>query len=199
MSKFDTLVNILDEIRKEAPESYKFYHPLETEIHKLNKARSRSYIHLFLKVRFGLLTFIEREEYVTDGSNDGGIDGYFIDSDQKIIYFIQSKFRESKENFESREIKYEELINMDIDRITEGEKKYENGNSYNDKIQNLINTISQFILLAKTSIFLYRKFTLIFSEMNFQSQFLLINNSKLSLNLINVFLNISFLAFVIEK
>lgn len=160
MSKFDTLVNILDEIRKEAPESYKFYHPLETEIHKLNKARSRSYIHLFLKVRFGLLTFIEREEYVTDGSNDGGIDGYFIDSDQKIIYFIQSKFRESKENFESREIKYEELINMDIDRITEGEKKYENGNSYNDKIQNLINSISkiadigrykyQIVILANT-------------------------------------------------
>ncbi|WP_121966556.1 AIPR family protein [Myroides sp. N17-2] len=142
MSKYNTLITILDEIRKEAPGNYTFYHPLETEDEKLNKARSRAYIHLFLKVRFGLLTFEEREYFVTDGTNDGGVDGYYIDNENKKIYFIQSKFRDNQLNFESREIKYEELINMDIDRITDGEKTYENGSKYNDKIQKLIQTIS---------------------------------------------------------
>ncbi|WP_404985855.1 AIPR family protein [Chryseobacterium sp. M5] len=141
MNKYHTLLNILDVIRKEAPENYKFYHPLEEEEEKLNKARSRAYIHLFLKVKFGLLNFSDREEYVTDDPDDGGIDGYFIDNENKKIYFIQSKFRNNKENFESREIKYEELINMDIDRITEGKIAHENGQKYNNKIQNLISKI----------------------------------------------------------
>ncbi len=138
MSKYNTFINILDVLRKEAPENYKFYHPLVTEIHKLNDARSRAFIHLFLKVKFGLLGFDEREKYVTDGTNDGGIDGYYIDDKNKTIYFLQAKFRTNEENFQSREIKYEELINMDIDRITEGQTKYEHGVKYNSKIQNLI-------------------------------------------------------------
>ncbi|MFZ2255350.1 MAG: hypothetical protein WAW59_04975 [Patescibacteria group bacterium] len=71
MIKYSTLVTILDAIRKEAPESYKFYHPVETDTEQLNKARSRALVHLFLKVKFGLLKFSEREELVTDGTNDG--------------------------------------------------------------------------------------------------------------------------------
>lgn len=143
MTKYNTLLNILDVIRKEAPENYKFYHPIETNETELNKARSRAYIHLFLKVKFGVLTFLEREEFVTDGIDDGGIDGYFIDSECKKIYFIQSKFRNNQGNFESREIKYEELINMDIDRITDGNTSYEKGGSYNDKVLKLISKIRQ--------------------------------------------------------
>lgn len=138
MNKFETFINILDVLRKEAPESYKFYHPIESDIQKLNDARSRAFVHLYLKVKFGLLTFSEREKYVTDGTNDGGIDGYYIDEENKTIYFLQAKFRTNSENFQSREIKYEELINMDIDRVTEGHTEYENGVKYNNKIQELI-------------------------------------------------------------
>ena len=141
MTKYNTLLNILDVIRKEAPENYKFYHPLESNEIDLDKARSRAYIHLFLKVKFGLLTFADREEFVTDGTDDGGIDGYFIDIENKKIYFIQSKFRNNQGNFESREIKYEELLNMDIDRITEGNTTHENGKAYNNKVLKLISKI----------------------------------------------------------
>ncbi|WP_010521252.1 AIPR family protein [Aquimarina agarivorans] len=138
MSKYNTFINILDVLRKEAPEGYKFYHPLESDFNKLNDARSRAFVHLFLKVKFGLLSFEEREKYVTDGPNDAGIDGYYIDDENKIIYFLQAKFRTNSENFQSREIKYEELINMDIDRVTEGQTEYEHGVKYNSKIQKLI-------------------------------------------------------------
>ncbi len=143
MNKYDTLVRILDVLRKEAPDNYKFYHPLESDEINLNKARARAYIHLYLKVKFGLLTFKEREKYVTDDPNDGGIDGYYIDKELKKIYFIQSKFRNSKDTFESREIKFEELISMDIERITEGEEVDENGISYNGKILSLIKELKE--------------------------------------------------------
>lgn len=83
MSKYKTLVKILDELRKEAPPEYKRYYPIETDIDELNKARSRTYIHLFLKVKFGLITFDEREPYITDDTNDGGIDGYYIDKEYR--------------------------------------------------------------------------------------------------------------------
>lgn len=135
MTKYTTLINILDQLRKEAPETFKFYHPLESNEDLVNKARARSFIHLYLKVKFGLLNFQERENFVTDGANDGGIDGYFIDRDKRIVHFIQSKFRINSANFERREIKYEELINMDIDRITGGELSHENGTPYNTKFK----------------------------------------------------------------
>ena len=141
MSKYETLVKVLDQLRKEAPESFKTYHPLESDIEKLNQARARAYIHLFLKVKFGILDFNERENYVVDGVNDAGIDGFFIDRESKKIFFIQSKFRTNKENFESREIKYEELLNMDLDRVLDGETTYESGVKYSDKILKMIEII----------------------------------------------------------
>lgn len=136
-NKYEILLNVLDTIRKEAPAEYKKYHPLETEYEKLNKARSRAYIHLFLKVKFGLLNFMERETLVTDDPQDGGIDAYYIDNENKEIYFIQSKFRITKKNFETKDIAFEEILSMDIDRITDGEDYDENGIKYNDKIINL--------------------------------------------------------------
>jgi len=141
MNKYNTLVKILDELRKEAPETYKSYHPIETDEQALNVARAKAYIHLFLKVKFGLLSFKEREEYLTDGAFDGGVDAYYIDADNKRIYFIQSKFRANANNFERREIKYEELLSMDVDRITDGETTHENETKYNSKIQKLIKNI----------------------------------------------------------
>lgn len=136
-SKYISLVNILDQIRKEAPQEYKRYHVLETDTEKLNQARSRAFIHLFLKVRFGLLDFREREYYITDQSYDGGIDAYYISKETKKVCFIQAKFRTKEDNFQEKEISFEELLNMDVDRITEGKSTDEDGNEYNGKIKQL--------------------------------------------------------------
>src|SRR5215212_3896133 len=101
MSKYDTFIKVLDELQKEAPIEYKRYYPLETNEDAVNKARSLAYIHLFLKVRFGLIDFKEREAFITDGTNDGGIDAYYIDKESKTIYYIQSKCRTNQKGFES--------------------------------------------------------------------------------------------------
>ena len=134
MNKYDTLVRILDELRKEAPAKYKTYYPEDTNIEGLNKARSKAFIHLFLKAMYGIEKFNDRENYITDDSYDGGIDAYYVDEKSKEIIFIQSKFRTTKDNFENKEIEYEELLSMDIDRIVEGENTDEDNNSYNSKI-----------------------------------------------------------------
>ena len=89
MSKYDDLVRVLDTLCIEAPVENKIYHSSTLEMRE--KARSLAYIHLFLMAKFGLLTFSEREMYITDGSADGGIDAYFIDKEHKKVYFIQSK------------------------------------------------------------------------------------------------------------
>lgn len=143
MSKYETLVTVLDKLRMEAPLEYKRYRPLDTDIEKLNQARSKAFIHLFLKVKFGLLDFREREGVITEGSYDGGVDAYYIDSNAKKIYLIQSKFRTNENNFQQKEIQLEELLNMDVDRITKGELKDEDGNEYNSKIKQLIREISE--------------------------------------------------------
>ena len=134
MTKYETLVQILDELRKEAPKEYRSYYPEDIDIEGLNKARSKSFIHLFLKGMYGIENFIDRENFITDASYDGGIDAYYIDEDSKEIIFIQSKFRTNRNNFENKEIDYEELLSMDVDRVTDGEKTDEDGNSYNGKI-----------------------------------------------------------------
>lgn len=134
MNRYDTLVKILDELRKEAPIEYKTYYPEDTNIEGLNKARSKAFIHLFLKGMYGIERFEDREHYITDGSYDGGIDAYYIDKESKEIVFVQSKFRINEKNFENKEIGYDELLSMDVDRVTEGEEIDEDGNSYNSKI-----------------------------------------------------------------
>jgi len=141
MSKYENLVQVLDELRKEAPSEYKRYYPHEDDLDKLNYARSLTYIHLFLKVKFGILDFHEREKNITDGSQDGGVDGYYIDDENKRIYFIQSKFRINKKNFEEKSIGIGELYAMELDRITHGKTSAENGTDYNGKIQALIQKI----------------------------------------------------------
>ena len=143
MSKYDTLVNILDKIRCEAPSENRRYHPSGNDVDKINQARTRAYIHLFLKVKFGIVDFTEREEYVTDGPSDGGIDAYYIDNADKVIYMIQSKFRTTDNNFQSKEIAMEELLNMDIERILDGNETDENGISYNGKILGFIRKIKE--------------------------------------------------------
>ncbi len=143
MSKYSILVNILDELRNEAPVGYKRYYPAQNEKEKLDSARSRAFIHLFLKVYYGLNEFYDRENHITDDPEDGGIDAYYIDSDQKKIIFIQSKFRTNESNFESKEISLDEILKMDVDRIVDGEEVDENGKQYNGKIIKMMKRISE--------------------------------------------------------
>ena len=138
MTKYFALLNILDVIIKEADVAYSSkYNLLETDPEKINQARARAFIHLYLKVSFGLLEFRQREYFLTDGAYDGGVDGYYINKENKTIYFIQSKFRTTQKNFENKEISLDEILVMDINRILEGEDYDEHGNAYNGKIKQL--------------------------------------------------------------
>jgi hypothetical protein len=143
MSKYDILLGALDQLRKEAPSQSKRYYPANNHLEGLNNARARAFIHLFLKVKFGLLEFAERESYITDDTEDGGIDAYYIDDDTKRIYFIQSKFRTTETNFQSKEIALSELLQMDADRISNGDETNERGIPYNYKIKKLIQKIRE--------------------------------------------------------
>lgn len=149
MNIYNDLLKILDNLRTEAPPLYRRYHPDDSNQEQLCNARARAFIHLFLKVKFGIIDFLDRENFITDDSGDGGIDGYFIDEDKKILYFIQSKFRNTLANFENKEITFDELLSMDIKRVSEGETCYENGVPYNDKILKLIKELQNISDLPK--------------------------------------------------
>lgn len=152
MSKYNILINILDKIRKEAPKELSTkYTPSKEDLEKINQARSRAFIHLYLKVSFGILEFQNREYHITDGSYDGGIDGYYVNSENRTVYFIQSKFRTTERNFENKKIELEEVLVMDINRILDGEEKDENGNTYNGKIKQLVRDISKVEDIARYS------------------------------------------------
>ena len=136
--RYEYLVRILDQIRLEAPEAQKTkYQPDDSDLEKINQARSRAFIHLYLKVMFGVADFKVRERTITDKGYDGGIDGYYIDTESKTIHFIQSKFRTCQKNFEGKEISLEEILAMDVGRIMDGELADESGNPYNGKIKQL--------------------------------------------------------------
>jgi hypothetical protein len=146
MDKYQILINILDQIIKSAPFEYSKKYPQKSEnldIEKLNQARARSYIHLYLLVNFGILDFKEREHFISDGSYDGGIDAYYIDDITKTVFLIQSKFRNNDSNFENKEISLEEILKMDINEILDGETQDENGNEYNGKVKQLQREISK--------------------------------------------------------
>lgn len=142
MSKYKDLVTILDSLCNEAPAEYKRYHSFLNDDAK-RQARSRAFIHLFLKVKFGLTEFLEREAFITDDPSDGGIDAYYIDNEDKVIYLIQSKFRNSDNNFQSKEITLQDLLAMDINRILDGEETDEAGTPYNGKILTFIERINE--------------------------------------------------------
>lgn len=143
MSNYTTLLTVLDKIRDEAPSAYKRYRPDKTKIEEVNNARARAFIHLFLKVSYGLLDFLERENYITDDPQDGGIDGYYINTENKTVYFIQSKFRATENNFKEKEILFRELLQMDVDRVVEGQITDEKKIPYNGKIQTMIGEIQK--------------------------------------------------------
>jgi hypothetical protein len=141
IGKYATLVRILDRLRLEAPAEAKSYRPDPKDLDALDKARAKAFIHLFLKVRFGLLEFKERENFITDGPYDGGIDAYYIDSESKTLSIIQSKFRTNETNFEGKDISLKEILSIDADRIAEGHTDNDQGVKYNGKIQGMLQRI----------------------------------------------------------
>jgi hypothetical protein len=132
--KYRMLVSILDRLNLEAPSSYKTYRPLPEEAEAVQHARSLAFIHLLLKVKFGVPDFLSRHRQITDGSQDGGMDAYHIDTERKKLYMIQSKFRNTARNFTEKLMDAQELIKMEVARITKGEETDSNGNPFNDKI-----------------------------------------------------------------
>ena len=149
--RYDTFVRVLDNIRKEAPNKYTRYSSDPWDLEKTNQARSRAFIHLYLKVMFGVTDFSTREHTITDAGNDGGIDGYYIDKDSRTIHLLQSKFRTNEKNFEEKNIALGELLAMDIERILGGETSDEGGQAYNGKILQLQREISQLQDVARYS------------------------------------------------
>ena len=83
---YGTLIRVLDSIRHEAPVTDTKYHPPVGNNDALIQARSRALLHLFLKSKFGIASFDDREKLVTDGPHDGGIDAFYIDVKTKNIY-----------------------------------------------------------------------------------------------------------------
>jgi len=132
--KYTMLLKVLDQLSTEAPASFQSYHPDTSDQNAVDKSRSLSFIHLLLKVKFGLIEFMSRHEHITDGTQDGGLDAYYIDQENKIIYFIQSKFRTTSESFRQKSMDADDLIRMEIQRITHGETIDSHGNAFNNKI-----------------------------------------------------------------
>jgi len=81
--QYSMLVKILDNFCSEAPKSFGKYHPPAIDDDGLIKARSLAFIHLLLMVRFGLVDFLSRHEHITDGNQDGGLDAFFIDDENR--------------------------------------------------------------------------------------------------------------------
>ncbi len=147
------LVRVLDGIRAEgkATKFESLYANGSENTEYIWQARSRAFIHLYLKVMFGIADFTEREAYVTDGGRDGGIDGYFIDLDERIIILIQSKFRTTKDNFESKPIRLDEILSMQVRRVLSGEETDDDGELYNGKINGLQRRVSEIPDLGRYS------------------------------------------------
>ncbi len=133
--KYKTLINILDKICEGAPGNFVSYKANKNNINALNQARSKAFIHLFLKVKRGMTSFEERHNFITDGTQDGGVDAYHIDRENKKILFIQSKFRTNKNNFESKKITANDLVSMEIKRILRGENKDSRNVQFSEKIK----------------------------------------------------------------
>ena len=149
ITKYKMLVNALDSICAKAPEKFSSYKIDGKSNDEINNIRARAYIHLFLLVKFGVQSFAERHDsYITDGTNDGGIDAYYIDSTAKKIYLIQSKFRMNQANYETTEIEPSELVKMEIKNITSGKTTGFDGNQYNGKILSFQRKLSELSNLA---------------------------------------------------
>jgi len=132
--KYNTLIKILDSIRRQAPDSAEFSAFRSTQLGDIQRTRAQAFIHLFLLAKFGLETFGDRLRFICDGEQDGGLDAYYISETQKAVYLIQSKFKTSSVRFATASIAVSDLVRMELDRILQGESNDSNGNVYNPKV-----------------------------------------------------------------
>jgi len=132
--KYNTLIKILDSIRKQAPDSAKFDVFRSKQPDDIQYSRGQAFIHLFLLVKFGLETFVDRLQFICDGEQDGGLDAYYISETQKTVYLIQSKFKNSDVGFVTESISVSDLVKMELDRILQGQSDDSNGIVYNPKV-----------------------------------------------------------------
>lgn len=143
-SNYETLVRILDAICKEAAYRDPIYRPERPSDEKSKQARCRAYLHLYLKVTFGLLDFDEREQQVTDGHHDGGIDAYHIDEKNKTIFCVQGKFAHNAANFQNKQISVDDLVKVQLGRILKGETiDAESKQPYNERIRRFQKRLSK--------------------------------------------------------
>lgn len=151
--KYHILNSILDRYVEEGATVFRRRAQFDTTSpEKENQARARAFIHLYLAATYGIINFEEREQTITDGSYDGGIDAYFIDTDRRVIDVIQSKFRISSQNFESKFIAPEEIMAIDVDRVLAGYREDKEGHSYNGHIMAFIEKIQKIPDIARYKI-----------------------------------------------
>ncbi len=132
--KYNSLIRILDSVRKQAPDSNVFAAFRSKKLEDIQHSRGQAFIHLFLLVKFGLEAFEDRNQFICEGSQDGGLDAYYISETQKIVYLIQSKFKNSETSFATESISVSDLVRMELDRILQGQSNDSNGIVYNPKV-----------------------------------------------------------------
>lgn len=132
--KYNTLIKILDNIRHQAPTAQEFSRFHSRKRDDLDYTRGQAFIHLLLWVKFGIDTFEQRSQLITDGPSDGGLDAYFISQQERIVYLIQSKFKTTDTGFATESISTADLVRMELDRILQGQTLDTNGTRYNPKI-----------------------------------------------------------------
>lgn len=148
--KYAILTHILDECVREGKgvRQRSSLFDDSTEERK-NQARARAFIHLYLAATYGVVSFEDRELTITDGSHDGGIDAYHIDTENKVLDIIQSKFRVDSSNFESKNISPEEILSIDLDRILQGHRENADGQRYNGRILAFIEKLQKIPDIAR--------------------------------------------------
>lgn len=149
--KHQLLNNTLDNIAKLALPNLSVYHSdpenADAQIHKYSRAQ----IHLFLRVRFGILDFNIVESQISDETGDGGLDAYHIDEEKKVIYLIQSKYKTTPEGYLNNDVDWREFFKMELDRIVRGEAGSIAGSGYNGKIKALQQKIRDINDIARWS------------------------------------------------
>jgi hypothetical protein len=147
---YKTLIRILDGIREKAPDTDEFarYHSKQTQA--INFTRGQAYIHLFLLARFGVVDFKTRYALITDGSGDGGVDAYYLDRNIQTLFLIQSKFKASENAFETSVVSADEMLKMELSRITRGVRLDSDGHDFNPKILDLQNKYTE---ASRTAVF----------------------------------------------
>ena len=141
--KYATLLKIIDGIRAEAPnqENFRRFHSRKRD--DVAFSRGQAFMHLLLLIRFGLEGFEDRYQHICDGQGDGGLDAYFISEQEKTVFLVQSKFRNTESGFTDDSISALDLVRMELDRIIGGETTDSNGVNYNPMIHEFQLKLSQ--------------------------------------------------------